>query len=70
MSFEKKEDPGKIFVMAALAELPILAGGAYQFYVTKNPIWLIGAVIVGGVLIMIPAVLRVKKIQERENASR
>ncbi len=70
MSFEKKENSGKIFMIAALAELPILAGGAYQYFVTGNPAWLIGALVVGGVFIIGPAVIRVKKIQERENASR
>lgn len=66
MSFEKKENPNKIMLMAALAELPILAGGAYQFTVTDNPLWLVGAVFLGVTLFIIPAVLRVKKIQERD----
>lgn len=70
MPFEKKENTGKILMIAALTELPILAAGVYQFTVTDNVAWIIGAVVLGAAVIMIPAMLRIMKIQERDNASR
>lgn len=70
MSLEKKEDTRKILLFAMLAEAPILLAGFYQFWVTNNPLWIFGAAALGGVLFIIPAVLRAKRIEERNNASR
>ncbi len=69
MTFEKKEDPAKILIKAAIIEAPVLILGVVLFLMTGNLVWIIGAAVLGGA-IMIPAVLRVKKIQERDNASR
>lgn len=70
MPFEKKENTGKILIIAALTELPILAAGVYQYMATKNVAWIIGAAVIGGAVIMVPAIMRVIKIQERNDASR
>ncbi len=70
MPFEKKENTGKILLFAMLAEAPILLGGFYMYWTTKNAIWLFIAAIAGSVLFIIPALLRVKRIKERDDASR
>jgi hypothetical protein len=70
MAFEQKEDTGKILIYAMVAEVPILVGGLYQYMVTQNALWLAGAAALGAVVFIIPAILRVKRIQERDNASR
>lgn len=66
MPFEKKEDPGKILLIAALAEAPILGLGVAGFFLTKNIAFIVGAAIVGAGVFIIPAVLRVKRMQDRE----
>lgn len=68
--FEKPENPQKILVTAALVEAPVLVLGVVLFLMTDNPIWIVAGALVGAA-IMIPAVLKVAKRQERnDDASR
>jgi beta-lactamase regulating signal transducer with metallopeptidase domain len=48
----------------------ILLAGVYQYFQTNNLLWIVGAVVLSSVLIVIPAIMRVKRQQERDDASR
>ncbi|MDJ0921140.1 MAG: hypothetical protein QNI84_08420 [Henriciella sp.] len=67
MVLEKKPDPKRILITAAIAEAPILIAGVIMFMQTNNIMWILGAMVLGA-LIMIPAALRVAKAQERDDA--
>ncbi|MEM6535092.1 MAG: hypothetical protein AAF613_05565 [Pseudomonadota bacterium] len=69
MSLIKRENPAKVILIAAIAEAPILLAGIIMFLQTDNPVWIIGAAAIGAA-IMVPAVLKAKKIQEQNDASR
>ena len=67
MVLEKKPNPNRILITAALAEAPILIAGVIMFLQTENIMWILGAIAIGA-MIMIPAVLRVAKLQRRDDA--
>lgn len=69
MSLIKRENPAKVILLAAAAEAPILLAGVIMFLQSNNVAWIIGAAAIGAA-VMIPAVLKAKKIQEQNDASR
>lgn len=68
--FEKSDNIGQIFLSMAILDGVILVAGVYQYFQTNNPLWIVGAVVLSSVFIVIPAIMRVKKQQERDDASR
>ncbi|MEM9939258.1 MAG: hypothetical protein AAFZ91_06620 [Pseudomonadota bacterium] len=67
MPLEKKPNTNRILITAMLAEAPILIAGVVMFMQTENIMWILGAMAIGA-MIMIPAILRVAKIQGRDDA--
>ena len=59
-----EEKPAQILIKAALIEAPILIAGVVMFLKTGNPMWVIAGAIIGS-MIIIPAILKVVKLQER-----
>ncbi len=69
MAFEMRESPSKVLMRAMMIEMPVLAAGFLASFSTGNWLWLAAAAVIG-TAIMLSALLKVKKIQERGNASR
>jgi hypothetical protein len=68
--FEKSDNIAQIFLTMAILDGVILLAGVYQYLQTNNLLWIVGAVVLSSVLIVIPAIMRVKRQQERDDASR
>ncbi|MCF6329411.1 MAG: hypothetical protein L3J02_06395 [Henriciella sp.] len=69
MAFEMRESSSKVLLRAMMIEMPVLAAGFLAFFSTGNGVWLAVAAMVGSA-IMLSAVFKVKKLRERDNASR
>ncbi len=68
MAFEMKQSPAKILLHAAMIEMPVLAAGFLASSSTGNWLWLAAAAGIGAA-IMLLATFKIKKLQERDNAS-
>jgi uncharacterized membrane protein (UPF0136 family) len=66
---EQEETATQVLVNTAMMEAPLLIGGVAAYFITGSWIWLVVGIALGG-LLWIPAFSKLKRIQERDDASR
>lgn len=65
---EKEETAQSVLIKTALMEAPLLVGGFVGWFLTGQWTWLVIGIVLGGA-VWIPALLKLKRIGERSNAS-
>jgi RsiW-degrading membrane proteinase PrsW (M82 family) len=68
--FDKNASLGQVLLSVMFVDALILAAGVFQYFQTNNPIWIVAAALISGALIIFPAIMHIKRQQERDNASR
>lgn len=67
-SLEDEKTAFDVITKTALIEVPFIFGGVIAWFLTGQWIWLVVGVGIGGAL-WIPAMSKLKRIQERDNAA-